>query len=168
MSSHRTARLLIRDDKGACRPASADEVLHAARRLLKQRMRPGVALSSSGLVKAFLMLQLSALDHERFVALYLDSQLRLIAYRELFRGTVSQTVVPVREVAREALRLNAVSVILAHNHPAGTPQPSRADLDLTKALTTALALVDVRLVDHLIVAGAEVVSLAERGWLVQG
>lgn len=130
-------------------------------------MRPGVALSSSSVVKAFLMLHLSALDHERFVGLYLDAQLRLIAYRELFRGTVSHTVVPVREVAREALRLNAVSVILAHNHPAGTPEPSRSDLKLTDMLAEALALVEVRLLDHLIVAGAEVISLAERGWLVQ-
>lgn len=104
-------------------------------------------------------------ERELFVALFLDSQNRLIACEELFRGTLAQTSVSPREVVKAALRLNATEVILAHNHPSGVAEPSRADELLTAALKQALALVDVRTVDHFVVAGTTAVSFAERGLL---
>ena len=108
---------------------------------------------------------LAALEHEVFVGLFLDSQHRLIADRELFRGTLAQTSVYPREVVKSALALNAAAVIFAHNHPSGVAEPSRADELLTQSLKAALQLVDVRTLDHFVVAGAHVVSFAERGLL---
>ena len=104
-------------------------------------------------------------EYESFVALFLDSQHRLIAVDELFRGTLTQTSVYPREVLKAALKENAAAVIFAHNHPSGIPEPSKADERLTTALKSALALVDVRVLDHFIVAGAGVLSFAERGLL---
>ena len=100
-----------------------------------------------------------------FVALFLDSQHRLIAAEELFRGTLAQTSVYPREIVKSALALNAAAVIFAHNHPSGVAEPSRADELLTQSLKSALALIDVRTLDHFVVAGGEVVSFAERGLL---
>jgi DNA repair protein RadC len=98
-----------------------------------------------------------------FAVLFLDVQHRLIKLEELFQGTLTQTSVYPREVARRALMLNAASVVLAHNHPSGVAEPSRADEFLTQSLKTALALIDVRVLDHLIVGRGQVVSMAERG-----
>ena len=100
---------------------------------------------------------------DQFVVLFLDTQNRVIASEEMFRGSLTQTSVYPREVVKRALALNAASVILAHNHPSGSAEPSRADEFLTQTLKTALALVDVRVLDHLVVAGADVCSFAERG-----
>jgi DNA repair protein RadC len=102
---------------------------------------------------------------ECFAGVFVDSQHRIIAARELFRGTLAQTAVYPREVARQALRLNAAAVILAHNHPSGVAEPSTADRLLTDALRNALAVLDIPVLDHLIVAGNRCVSFAERGWL---
>ena len=155
--------LLVRDVDGQYRPAHADEVLCHARRLLANRVRRGATMSSPQAVKDHLRLELGALEHEVFCVLFLDAQHRIIALKQLFRGTVSQTSVYPREVVKEAQSVNAAAVIFAHNHPSGSVEPSRADEFLTQTLKTALALVDVRVLDHLVVAGADVCSFAERG-----
>ena len=122
-------------------------------------------LGSPAAVRDYLRLRLAHLDHEVFVVLFLDAQHRLIAAEERFRGTLSQTSVYPREVVKTALRHNAAAVILAHNHPSGLAEPSRADELLTAALKQALALVDIRTLDHFVVGGNNTISLAERGLL---
>ena len=157
--------LLVRDVTGEYRPANADEVLQAAQRLLGAQLRGREVLTSPQAVRDFLRVKLGALEHEVFAVLMLDAQNRLIEYVELFRGTVSQASVYPREVVKESLALNAAAAILVHNHPSGVAEPSRADEVLTSTLKTALSLVDVRVLDHLIVAGNDVMSFAERGLL---
>lgn len=157
--------LLVRNDDGQCRPARAEEILQQANSLLSQRVRRGEVISSPQMVVEYLRLQLCALEHELFVVVFLDAQHRLIELKPMFRGTVSQASVYPREVAKEALALNASAVILAHNHPSGSAEPSHADRSLTRALRAALNLIDIQVRDHLIVADAEVVSFAERGLL---
>lgn len=153
----------MRDVDGQYRPARADEVLQQARRVLLQRVRRGATTSSPQSVKDYLRVQIGVLEHEVFTVIFLDAQHRLIALKEMFRGTVTQTSVYPREVVKESLALNAAAVILAHNHPSGAAEPSRADEFLAQTLKSALALVDVRVLDHLVVAGADVTSFAERG-----
>ncbi|MET0333944.1 MAG: DNA repair protein RadC, partial [Rhizobacter sp.] len=114
-------------------------------------------------VKDYLRLQIGSLPHEVFVVLFLDAQNRLIRSEEMFRGTLTQTSVYPREVLKRALELGAAAVLLAHNHPSGAAEPSRADEYLTQTLNKALALIDVRVLDHLVVSQSEVVSFAERG-----
>lgn len=160
-----SAALLVRDVDRQYRPARSDEVLQQARRVLSQRVRRGATMSSPQAVKDYLCVQIGVLEHEVFTVIFLDAQHRLIALKEMFRGTVTQTSVYPREVVKESLALNAAAVILAHNHPSGAAEPSRADECLTQTLKTALALIDVRVLDHLVVAGAEVSSFAERGLL---
>jgi len=118
--------LLVRDVDGQYRPASADEVLLQARRVLSQRVRRGATMSSPQAVKDYLRLRIGTLEHEVFTVVFLDAQHRLIALKEMFRGTVTQTSVYPREVVKESLALNAAAVILAHNHPPGAAEPSRA------------------------------------------
>lgn len=148
-------------------PRRGDATILQALAILESRLRePGTVLTSPGQVRAFLMLRYAELEHEAFIALFLDARNRLIEYRELFRGTLTQTSVYPREVVKEALRLNAAGVIFAHNHPSGCAEPSNADEMLTRALKSALALVDVRVHDHFIVAGiAPPLSFVERGLL---
>jgi len=157
--------LLVRDVAGAYRPAAADEVLQAAQRVLGQQMRGREVLTSPQVVRDFLRVRLGGLEHEVFAVLMLDAQHRLIEYVELFRGTVTQTSVYPREVVKESLTRNAAALILVHNHPSGVAEPSRADEHLTQTLKAALSLVDVRVLDHLIVAGSDVLSFSERGLL---
>ena len=161
------ATISRRQQAGIRRPRPGDATILRAMAILERRLRePGELLASPGQVRAFLMLHLAELEHEAFAGLFLSSQHRLIAYRELFRGTLTQTSVYPREVLKEALRLNAASVIFAHNHPSGCAEPSHADEMLTQGLRQALALVDVRVNDHFIVAGnACPLSFAERGLL---
>ena len=143
---------------------SEGEVLAKALEILKNRLRkPGAVMSSPQSVKGLLMINLAELEHEVFAALFLDGQHRVIQYTEMFRGTLNQTSVYPREVVKEALRLNAGAVIFAHNHPSGMPEPSRADEMLTKTLQEALALVEVKVLDHIIVGGTTTVSFAEKG-----
>ena len=158
-----TNALLVRDVDGQYRVASADEVLAQAWGVLADRVQPGVALSSPQAVKDYLRLEIGLLEHEVFCVVFLDAQHRVIELRQMFRGTVTQTSVYPREVVKEALQLNAAAVILAHNHPSGVPEPSRADEFLTQTLKSALLLVDVRVLDHLVVTATAVVSFAERG-----
>jgi len=157
--------LLVRDVAADYRPAEAGEVLQAAQPLLARQLRGQEVLSSPQAVRDFLRVKLGALEHEVFAVLMLDAQNRLIEYVELFRGTVSQARVYPREVVKESLARNAAALILVHNHPSGVAEPSRADEHLTQTLKAALTLVDVRVLDHLIVAGSDVVSFAERGLL---
>ena len=145
------------------RPATHDEILAAARAILSHRVRRGAPLSSPQSVRDFLSLRLATRDHEVFTLIYLDTRHRVIDCQDLFRGTIDGSAVHPREVVKEALRRNAAAVILAHNHPSGVAEPSHADELITHRLREALALIDVRLLDHLIIAGAEVLSLAERG-----
>ena len=162
-SAHAVASLLVRDVDGQYRPASSEEVLQQARRVLSQRVRRGATMSSPEAVKDYLRVQLGVLEHEVFCVIFLDAQHRIVARKEMFRGTVTQTSVYPREVVKEALAVNAAAVILAHNHPSGVAEPSRADEFLTQSLRQALALVDVRVLDHLVVAGADVTSFVELG-----
>ena len=140
-------------------------MLEIARRSLNQQLVEKPAMADVDTVKTFLRLHLGALGHEVFAVLFLDAQLKLISMETLFRGTLSATTVHPREVVKRALALGAGDAILAHNHPSGVAEPSRADELLTRQLSQALALVDVRVVDHLVVGGHEVVSFAERGLL---
>lgn len=150
---------------GRAKVAQLQAVLELARRALREKISSGAALSSPAAVRDYLRLKLQALPHEVFVALFLDAQNRVIEIEELFRGTLTQTSVYPREVVKRALARNAGAVIFAHNHPSGVAEPSHADETLTQALKQALALIDVRVLDHFIVAGAGVVSFAERGLL---
>jgi DNA repair protein RadC len=111
------------------------------------------------------MLKLSHLEHEVFSAIFLDNRHRILTYEEMFRGTIDGASVHPREVVKRAIQLNAAAVIFAHNHPSGIAEPSKADEAITKRLANALKLIDVRVLDHLIIAGADVVSFAERGLL---
>ena len=155
--------LLIRDVAGQYRPAEADEVLLAAQRLLASQVRGSDLMDSPAVVKDFLRARLGNLPHEIFAVVHLDAQNRVVDYVEMFRGTVSQTSVYPREVVRDALLRNSSALVLVHNHPSGAAQPSRADEVLTQTLKQAAALVDVRVLDHFIVAGDSVSSMAELG-----
>ena len=148
---------------GRAKYAQLQAVLEMARRALKEKITNGNALNSPAAVREYLRLKLQALPHEVFVALFLDAQNRVIEIEELFCGTLTQTSVYPREVVKRALHRNAGAVIFAHNHPSGVAEPSHADETLTQALKQALALIDVRVLDHFIVAGPGVLSFAERG-----
>jgi DNA repair protein RadC len=150
---------------GPAKSAQLQAVLELARRSLREDVRRDTALNSPGAVRDYLRLTLGRREHEVFVALFLDAQNRLLVAEELFRGTLTQTSVYPREVVKRALAVNAAAVIFAHNHPSGVAEPSRSDEMLTTSLRQALALVDVRVLDHLIVAGPATVSFAERGLL---
>jgi DNA repair protein RadC len=157
--------LMVCDAAGSYRPATADEVLRHARQVLARRVRRGVVFDSPALVKDYLKVHLAPLEYEVFMVVFVDAQHRLIACEQLFRGTLSQTSVYPREVVKQALGHNAAAVVLAHNHPSGAVEPSRADEYLTQTLKSALQLVDVRVLDHIVVAGDAATSFAERGLL---
>ena len=148
---------------GPAKRAELVAVLELARRALAQQLREREVFDSPQAVKHYLQLHLAAKGHEVFAVLFLDSQHRLLAMEELFRGTLTQTSVYPREVVLRALHHQAAAVVLAHNHPSGSVQPSRADEALTQTLKAALALVDVRVLDHVIVAPGQALSMAEKG-----
>jgi DNA repair protein RadC len=150
---------------GPAKRAELAAVLELARRSLRQEFTQGTLFDSPGKVKDYLRMQLGGRGHEVFAVLFLDAQNRFIVLEEMFRGTLTQTSVYPREVVKRALELQAAAVILAHNHPSGAAEPSRADEFLTHTLKSALALIDVRVLDHLVVGQSDVVSLAERGLL---
>lgn len=150
---------------GPAKRAELVAVLELARRALAQALQARPVFESPTQVKDYLRLKLAALPHEVFAVLFLDAQHRLLAMEELFRGTLTQTSVYPREVVKRALALNAAAVLLAHNHPSGVAEPSKADESLTRTLQSALGLVDVRVLDHFVVAREQVVSFAERGLL---
>lgn len=148
---------------GPAKRAELVAVLELARRALAQQLREREVFDSADAVKHYLQLHLAAKGHEVFAVLFLDAQNRLLAMEELFRGTLTQTSVYPREVVLRALHYQAAAVVLAHNHPSGSVLPSRADEALTQTLKTTLALVDVRVLDHVIVAPGQSLSMAERG-----
>ncbi len=150
---------------GPAKYAQLQAVLELAKRSLSEELQAGVTLSSPQAVKQYLQLLLGGKAYESFAVLFLDVKNRLIACEELFRGTLTHTSVYPREIVKVALGHNAASVILAHNHPSGTPEPSAADHTLTQALKQALALIDVRVLDHFVVAGKHVYSFTEHGQL---
>ncbi|MDZ4348972.1 MAG: DNA repair protein RadC [Xanthomonadaceae bacterium] len=157
--------LLVRDDQGRYLLATADQILEAARQVIDQKIPRGALFTSPTLVKDYLRTKLAGFEYEVFAALFLDSQHRLIEYAELFRGTIDSAAVYPREVVKTALRFNAAAVIFSHNHPSGNPEPSQADRQITQRLKEALALVDVRTLDHIVVGGESTESFAERGLL---
>lgn len=141
-----------------------DAVIHHALGIMEARLRaPGAALTSPAAVRDYLRLRLANAEHEIFVVLFLTSQNALIACEEMFRGTLTQTSVYPREVVKAALKHNAAAVIFAHPHPSGIAEPSRADELLTNALKQALQLVDIRTLDHFVIAADKVISFAEKG-----
>lgn len=148
---------------GPAKQAELLAVFEMARRALSQRLKEREAFHTPGAVKQYLQLQLAHKNHEVFAVLFLDHQNRMLAMEELFRGTLSQTSVYPREVVLRALHHQAAAVVLSHNHPSGSVQPSRADEHLTQTLKAALALVDVRVLDHIIVGQGQSLSMAEQG-----
>jgi DNA repair protein RadC len=150
---------------GTAKRAEIIAVLELARRALSEQLKEKPLFDTPQAVRDYLQLQLGGRPHEIFAVLFLDSQHRLIALEELFRGTLTQTSVYPREVVVRALALHAGSVVLAHNHPSGEARPSRADEALTQTLKAALALVDVRVLDHFVVTSTQAVSMAELGLL---
>lgn len=150
---------------GAAKAAQLAAVLELARRALREELRAGSALTTPGAVRDYLRLALGSRAHEVFVCVHLDAQHRVIGAEELFRGSLTQTSVYPREVVKAALAANAAAVIFAHNHPSGVAQPSQADELLTRQLREALALVDVKVLDHFVIAGNQALSFAERGLL---
>ena len=150
---------------GPAKRAQFEAAMELARRSLQDAMRSTNALTSPGAVRDYLQLAISGREHEVFVCLWLDAQHRVISFDELFRGTLTQTSVYPREIVKAGLKANAAAVIFAHNHPSGVAQPSQADELLTRNLKEALSLVDIKVLDHFIVAGHQALSFAERGLL---
>lgn len=143
-----------------------DAIIASALRILEERARyDGDVLTSPQATRDYLRLKLAGLEREEFWCVWLNAQHRVVALESAFRGTLAQTSVYPREIVKAALRHNAGAVIFAHNHPSGIPEPSRADELLTRTLKESLALIDVRVLDHFIVAGDRLVSFAERGLL---
>jgi len=148
---------------GEAKYSQLQAVLEMARRALAETLRSGDALGAPGAVRDYLRLTLAHREHEVFLAVLLDAQNRVLACDELFRGTLTQTSVYPREVVKCSLAHNAAAVIFAHNHPSGVAEPSHADQVLTQSLKQALALLDIKVLDHFIVAGSAALSFAERG-----
>ena len=148
---------------GPAKYVQLQAVLEMSRRALQEEMRSGDALNSPAAVRSYLQLLLRGREQEVFMVIFLDAQHRVIASEEMFHGTLTQTSVYPREVVKRALALNAAAVIFAHNHPSGVAEPSQSDRLLTDTLKQALQLVDVRVLDHFIVAGAGCLSFAEKG-----
>lgn len=150
---------------GPAKRAQLEAAIELARRMAGEELAHTAALTSPGAVRDYLRLALGSRPHEVFICLWLDAQHRVVAFDEPFRGTLTQTSVYPREIVKAALAANAAAVIFAHNHPSGVAQPSQADELLTRNLKDALALVDVKVLDHFIVAGHQAISFAERGLL---
>lgn len=157
--------LCARKGMGDSKYVALQAALEIGQRCLAQRLVRGELLTSPDRARTFLQGKLQDLPHELFCCLYLDTKHRVIRFEELFRGTIDGASVHPREVVRCALKHNAAAVIVAHNHPSGVAEPSAADNALTRRLQEALAMVDIRLLDHLVVGDGEVVSFTERGLL---
>ncbi|KAJ8739071.1 DNA repair protein RadC [Aeromonas veronii] len=142
-----------------------EDLLTIANQIARQKLAKGVAITDKHLAQQALQTLLQSREHEVFAILFLDNLHRILAYEELFRGTLSSASVYPREVVKRALALNAAALMLVHNHPSGHPEPSRADIEITQRLQSALSLVDIRTLDHLVVASNGVVSLKERGYM---
>lgn len=154
MNSERYTQTLTADEKAIIREATS---------ILERSYRTGPTISSPAEIGHLFKFRLGHLPHEVFAIAFLDTRHRVIASEELFRGTIDGATVHPREVAKRALELNAAALILAHNHPSGNPEPSQQDLSLTRRLTEGMALLDIRVLDHIVVGAGEPVSLSERG-----
>jgi len=155
--------LLACDGVGQARLGQLKALPELARRYFQESLPCGTSIRSPADTELFLKARIQHLDHELFCCLYLDNRHRVLRFDELFRGTIDGTSVYPREVVKEALAINAAAVILAHNHPSGVAEPSQADERITQRLKSALDLVDIRLLDHLIVGEGKTTSLASRG-----
>ncbi len=165
--------LLLADKKAFCQFSGLGEakfaqlqaVLELSRRHLKETLKRGEFLQNPQATQDYLSAQLRDLPYEVFACLFLDNQHRVIEFEILFQGTINGASVHPREVVRKTLKHNAAALILAHNHPSGIAEPSSADRHITKQLTEALALIDVRVLDHIVVGDGECVAFSERGWI---
>jgi DNA repair protein RadC len=146
-------------------PEEQSTVQQALAILERQLRQPGVSFLSSDDTRDWLRLKMAGLEREEFIVLFLDNQHQLLTCETLFTGTINHTEVYPREIVKAALRYNAAAVILAHNHPSGIPEPSKADRLITSNLQSTLLLVDVRVLDHFVVGHRDIVSFSERGWL---
>ncbi len=158
-------KTLMVKERRRYRMATDEEILQAARDVMNRRLRRGTALTSPDLTREFLSVQLGPYEHEVFAVLWLDNRHRVIAFDEMFRGTIDGASVHPREVVKACVKFNAAACIFAHNHPSGVCEPSQADMRITQRLKDALALIDVRVIDHLIVGEGPACSFAERGLL---
>lgn len=158
--------LYVRDSLNNYVMASESQILAEAERVITHRYPSGTIFSSSNVSREYFRAKLSGRDREVFAVAFLNNQHQLLAYIELFEGTISAVEVHPREIAREAMRLNASAVILSHNHPSFSPEPSQADLTITGRIRDALALLDVRIIDHIIVAGNQATSMADNGLVI--
>ena len=164
---HQNGDLFCAEDSNlySCEQLRLQAAVELAARTLTEQLQSRQALTSPGAVRDLLRLKLAGLPHEVFICIHLDAQHRVIEVEEMFRGTLTQTSVYPREVVKAALKANAAAVIFAHNHPSGVAQPSQADELLTRNLREALSLVEIKVLDHFIVAGTQALSFAERGLL---
>ena len=156
---------LVADAGNAQVQVSDEEVIDMALRILAQRLSQSSPLDHPRATRQYLAVRFAGLEHEVFTCLYLDNHRRVIACEDLFRGTINVAIVHPREVVKQALAHNAAAIILAHNHPSGVAEPSQADELITHRLREALALIDIKVLDHLIVGGGFTESMAERGLL---
>lgn len=163
MADHNPTELFVRSPSGRYRPAPDYLVAAAAGAVFEKRARRGSELTTGGAARQFFLAKLHGRPAEQFVMAVLDTQLRLIAFRRVFRGTVNSCQVHPREIVRQVIELNGAAVILGHNHPSGDPTPSPDDILITRRVRDALALVDVRVLDHIVVGGSRCRSLAEAG-----
>lgn len=157
--------LYVQDSIGSYIPASDEQIIQAAYAVTEAAFRRGPALANPRATREYLLVRYRALPHEIFGVMFLDNRNRVIAVEEMFRGTIDGAAVHPREVVKATLQHNAASVVFFHNHPTGVPEPSQADEMITRRLKEALALIDVRVLDHLIVGQDFVESFSERGLL---
>jgi DNA repair protein RadC len=157
----------ILDDHGTYKPAHPEQIITMAKQIISGRLQrcDDIVATSPTDVERYLQLQLATNEREIFAAMFLDTRHRLISFEKLFYGTIDGASVHPREVVKSALKRNAAAVIFSHNHPSGVAEPSQADIQITERLKAALALVDVRVLDHIVVTAVECVSLAQRGHL---
>ena len=160
-----TGELAAERGVGRARCARIQALPELARRYFESALEPGDKIRSPADTEAFLQARIRHLGHEVFCCLFLDNRHRVLRFDEMFRGTIDGTSVYPREVVKEALAINAAAVILAHNHPSGVAEPSQADERITRRLKSALALVDIRLLDHLVIGDGQATSMASRGLL---
>ncbi len=157
----------IRDSEGAYQPAHPEQIINLAKQIISDKLHRGdnIEVTSPTAVMQYLQLQLAAKEQEIFSAMFLDTRHRLIEFKKMFYGTIDGATVHPREVVKAALKLNAAAVIFSHNHPSGVAEPSQSDIQITARLKSALALIDVRVLDHIVVTVDDCVSLAQRGHL---
>ena len=162
-SVERNDRLFVRAMHRGFEPASADDILTAARDIVDDRMQRGASFTDPNVARSYFRDKLAGAEREIFATVFLDTRHRLISYAEIFMGSIDGAEVHPREIVKAALRHNAAAVIVAHNHPSGDVTPSAADRAVTARVKQALALVDVRMIDHVIVGGNQTLSMAAAG-----